>query len=234
MKEKKHTLTQSQRIGIVWLSVALVAIAILAVFSSRKPQATVPNDTATPPVEHILKQQEESAYADRYKEKKNSKIVHRADSVPRLQYSHQPPPPVRQPLVVELNTADTLTLQLLHGIGPAFARRIVAYRERVGGFVDKRQLLEVYGFTPSLLDHISPSLRVDTTAVKKIKINTVGLKELVRHPYIEYYQARDIVRLRQQGVGFVHADDLRAVPSMADSTLVRLLPYLDFTLEATE
>ena len=134
----------------------------------------------------------------------------------------------RQPLSVELNTADTMTLQLLHGIGPAYSRRIVHYREKLGGFTSKEQLLEVYGFTPELLNHIAPHITVDTLAVSKISINSVTLKQLIKHPYIEYYQARDIIELRNHGVRYNNADDLRAVPSMADSTLQRLLPYISF------
>ena len=134
----------------------------------------------------------------------------------------------RQPLSVELNTADTMTLQLLHGIGPAYSRRIVRYREKLGGFTSKEQLLEVYGFTPELLNHIAPHITVDTLAVSKISINSVTLKQLIKHPYIEYYQARDIIELRNHGVRYNNADDLRAVPSMADSTLQRLLPYISF------
>ena len=143
-------------------------------------------------------------------------------------YGNQTPAVRRQPLVVELNNADTTTLQLLHGIGPAYARRIVRYRERLGGFIDVGQLLEVYGFTPELLAHIAPSLTLDTSSIRRIDINNIGLKQLIQHPYIEYYQARDIVNLRNRGVRFSSADDLRAVPSMADSTLARLLPYLSF------
>lgn len=146
-------------------------------------------------------------------------------------YSHTPPAPTRQPLTVELNSADTLTLQLLHGIGPAYARRIVAYRERLGGYTSTRQLLEVYGFTPALLDHIAPSLRLDTSTLTRLDINSAELKTLVRHPYMEYYLARDIVRLRSLGQRFRSADDLRAIPSMTDTTLAKLLPYLDFGTE---
>ena len=129
---------------------------------------------------------------------------------------------------MELNSADTLTLQLLHGIGPTRASRIVRYRERLGGFTSTDQLLEVYGITPELLAQVAPHLTLDTLAVRRIDINRAELKQLARHPYMEYYQARDIVRLRNSGVRFHCADDLRAVPSMADSTLARLLPYVDF------
>ena len=61
-----------------------------------------------------------------------------------------------------------------------------------------------------------------------IDINTIELKQLIKHPYIEYYQARDIIKLRGRGMVFRNADDLRAVPSMSDSTLERLLPYISF------
>ena len=52
-------------------------------------------------------------------------------------------------VMVELNSADTLELDKIRGIGPAFARRIVKYRERIGGFYKKEQLMEVLrtGFT---------------------------------------------------------------------------------------
>lgn len=149
-------------------------------------------------------------------------------------YSHEPPPVRKQALRVELNGADTTALQLLHGIGPAYARRIVRYRERLGGFVADSQLLEVYGFTPALLDHLRPQLELDTAARRRIAINRVELKELARHPYVEYYQARDIVNLRAKGVIFSTEEDLRAVPSMADSTLRRLRPYLDFSIPGAQ
>lgn len=137
----------------------------------------------------------------------------------------------RAPLRVDLNAADTLTLQLLHGIGPTFARRIVRYRERLGGFVDREQLLEVYGMTPELVAHIAGSLTLDSTHVRRMKINVLPLKELLRHPYMDYYLARDVVKLRRQGVTLRDAEMLRTLPTCSDSVLQRLLPYLDFSIE---
>ncbi|MBQ9417264.1 MAG: helix-hairpin-helix domain-containing protein, partial [Bacteroidales bacterium] len=127
--------------------------------------------------------------------------------------------------------ADTLTLQLINGIGPAYARRIVRYRDRLGGFIRTTQLLEVRGFTPELLDHIAPCLRLDTTRIQRLPINSATLKQLIRHPYMEYYLARDIIALRNSGTHFSSVADLRAIPSMADSTLHKLLPYLDFSAD---
>ena len=44
---------------------------------------------------------------------------------------------------VNLNTASPYLLQYVSGIGPALAGNIVAYRSEIGGFKDRRQLLEV-------------------------------------------------------------------------------------------
>jgi hypothetical protein len=44
-------------------------------------------------------------------------------------------------LQVNLNTADTTELIKLYGIGPVFSRRIVSYREKLGGYRHPDQLL---------------------------------------------------------------------------------------------
>ena len=216
---------QSQILGIVWLSMALLFIAGLAIFLPKEKPAEAKNDTTEVADTAILAAKEDSVYRSRRTRKKHESNAWKQTSnkyVPADTFR----PATRQPLVVELNSVDTTTLQLLHGIGPAYASRIVRYRERLGGFTRKEQLLEIYGFTPELLAHIAPHITVDTQAISKIDLNSITLKQLIKHPYIEYYQARDIIRLRDHGVRFNSADDLRAVPSMADSTLQRLLPYL--------
>ncbi|MBQ0015562.1 MAG: helix-hairpin-helix domain-containing protein [Bacteroidales bacterium] len=137
-------------------------------------------------------------------------------------------PPRRQSLIVDINTADTLTLQLLHGIGPTYARRIVRYRDQLGGFIDISQLLEVYGITADLLNHIAPHLVLSPSTLRQIPINTVSLKELVRHPYLDYYQVRDIIAFRNKGHRYHSPSDLMLISSMTDSTLNRILPYISF------
>ena len=242
MSTEKKGPTHSQILGIIWLSVALLIIAAVAFFSPRQAGDEGRNDTCERVRKELLVEKEDSAFRSRrtyrYKShnynQKHSNTQATTSPVPGevaegRRGHHSTTQPLKQPLKVELNGADTLTLQLLHGIGPVYAQRIVRYRDRLGGFVSPTQLLEVYGFTPDLLAHISPYLELDSSAVNRIDINSVGLKQLAKHPYIEYYQARDIIRLRNNGTLFRNADDLRAVPSMADSTLHRLLPYLDFS-----
>jgi competence ComEA-like helix-hairpin-helix protein len=103
----------------------------------------------------------------------------------------------RENIVVELNTTDTLQLVKLRGIGQGYARRIVAYRETLGGFVSIDQLKEVYGLPTELIESIRPQLTVDTMVVKKININLITYQELRKHPYLTEYQARAIIYYRE-------------------------------------
>lgn len=233
MSNKKNGPTHSQTLGIIWLSVAFVLILVVAFFSKKITSTTDTTDTTEVVQREILTQKEDSAYRTRHPKttfrgnRKTEFGGQRTETSKISTSNHQPP--AKHPLIVEINSADTLTLQLLHGIGPIRARRIVGYREQLGGFTSTDQLLEVYGLTPELLANIRPYLQIDSSTIRRIDINTVPLKKLSRHPYMDYYQARDIVRLRSMGTVFHCADDLRAVPSMTDSTLERLLPYIAFT-----
>ncbi len=235
MKRKKDSNGHSQIIGIVWLSVALAIFVLLVIFSRHNGRPADNSSDLSDTTIANLSHQEDSAYQIRRKEKNFNVVYDKpTHNSPTKEIPTEQPNMksniTRQPLVVELNSSDTITLQLLHGIGPTFADRIVRYRNRLGGFVSTDQLLEVYGFSPELLAHIAPYIKVDTTQIRTIPINTIALKELIRHPYVEYYQARDIVRLRQQGILIHSIDDLRAVPSMTDSTIEKLIPYIDFSI----
>ena len=217
----------SQVVGIAWISISLLFIVALAIFLPLKDKSTPKNDSIIAETAQQIEQKEDSVYRHRYQYSRNKQIYNKQNNN-KSETFDTIRPARRQPLMIELNSADTLTLQLLHGIGPSYARRIVAYRDRLGGFYSKAQLLEVYGFTTELLEDIAPHLTIDSLSLRKMAINTAPLKQLIKHPYMEYYLARDIVKLRNNGQIFTSADDLRAVPSMTDSTLTRLIPYLSF------
>lgn len=131
-------------------------------------------------------------------------------------------PPAR----VELNTADSLQLLALRGIGPAFAHRILAYRSLLGGYIRKEQLLEVYGFDNEKLDLVAGVIRVDSGLVRKININTAGMPELKKHPYIRYNLARAILSYRRQHGPFSTVEAIRGIDLLNDEVYSKLAPYL--------
>ncbi|MDR2448436.1 MAG: helix-hairpin-helix domain-containing protein [Prevotellaceae bacterium] len=130
--------------------------------------------------------------------------------------------------VIELNTADTTALRLVRGIGAYFARSIVTYRERLGGYAHIQQLLDLRGIDPERLAQWTPQLTLDTTKIVKIYLATADEQILRQHPYIGYYAARGIVHFRTtQGA---QACTLRALVEnniLNDDAAQRLKPYCE-------
>ena len=105
-------------------------------------------------------------------------------------------------IYVNLNSADTTELKSLPGIGSFFARNIVEHREKLGGYVEVNQLLEVYAFDSARLETITPYINIDSISLRKINVNTDDFKIILRHPYIEYEDVKKIVNHREKR-GFI-------------------------------
>lgn len=132
--------------------------------------------------------------------------------------------------MVELNSADTTRLKMLRGIGSGYAKMIVAYREKLGGFYAASQLLEVYKFPDETYQKIKHQLSVDTTLIRKIKINEATVKELKSHPYISYYQALSIVENRelQPEMRYNSLYDMVVDEDLKEEDILRVAPYFSF------
>lgn len=130
-------------------------------------------------------------------------------------------------LIFDLNQADTLDLQALRGIGPSYARRIYNYGKRLGGYISLEQLKEVYGMNDTLYQKIIPYLKLEKIELKKININTATIKELSSHPYIDFYLAKAIIKLRQEIKTYKTLDQIRQIHLLDEKNYQKLLPYLE-------
>lgn len=61
---------------------------------------------------------------------------------------------------ININTAGADELQRLKGIGPAYARRIIEYREKFGNYKSIDELLKVKGIGKKRLDNIRPFIKL--------------------------------------------------------------------------
>lgn len=64
------------------------------------------------------------------------------------------------PETIDINTADTVALETIPGIGPVLAGAIVSYRDDNGPFPSVDALLEVSGIGPATLESVRPYVRV--------------------------------------------------------------------------
>lgn len=100
---------------------------------------------------------------------------------------------------IDLNSADTLTLQQVPGIGPSFARRIARYRDQLGGYYTVLQLQEIFGMEPDRYQRIKPffyiGLKNYSTPFQSLRSDSIP-----SHPYLNYRQQAALSRnIRKNG-----------------------------------
>ena len=129
--------------------------------------------------------------------------------------------------IIDINTADTTLLKQLPGIGGAFAKWIVNYREKLGGYCETEQLLEVYRMDTARYDAIKDFVKIDSSFTpNKLKINTDAFKILLKHPYLEYDDVKKIVNYREQKGMITSWEQL--VKIVGDSVNPKLRYYIDY------
>ncbi len=125
---------------------------------------------------------------------------------------------------IPLSTADTTTWKRVPGIGTYFARQIVNYQQRLGGFYRKEQLLEIDGFPEEALQYVGTA----SAETQRMNINQLSLNQLKRHPYINFYQARAILDYRRLHGKIGSLDDLRLLKEFSAADIDRLRHYVAF------
>lgn len=128
---------------------------------------------------------------------------------------------------IDINTATIEDWQKLRGIGPTYAKRIVKYRDLLGGFSEKKQLQEVYGFKLETYEYIKSNLvNTATNKLQKINVNQATIEQLAKHPYISEKVAKGIVQTRKKNGGFKQLAAIKNVKKMDVPTFQKISPYL--------
>lgn len=135
--------------------------------------------------------------------------------------------PQKKDTILELNSADSASLQMIRGIGPYIARRIIRYREQLGGYVSPEQIREIEGLRMDYPDSVIQHLRACPDSVHPIRVQHASVRQMMNHPYLNFEQARDIYRLRRRHK-MRNIEDLKNVPAISEQERERLRPYLDF------
>jgi len=98
---------------------------------------------------------------------------------------------------IDLNTCDTTLLKTIPGIGSFRAKKLIEYRNKLGGYFEAGQLFSVYSIDSNAVASIKKYCFIDTAHIQKININEAGFKELNSHPLINYYQAKNICEYKK-------------------------------------
>ncbi len=125
---------------------------------------------------------------------------------------------------VDINTADTTLLKRIPNIGSFRAGQIVAYREKLGGYIHLEQVMEACEMPDEVLEWFT----LVPQPVRTINVNTLSTRQLMRHPYLSFYQARSIVEHRREHGPFHQPEDLLGLEEFTAKDIDRLRPYLQF------
>ncbi len=127
---------------------------------------------------------------------------------------------------VELNNATTEDLETIPGIGSFYASNIAKYRDQLGGFFKKEQLMEVWKLDIDKYSAIEEFVSVDGTKVQKLNINVADVNELKTHPYISWKVANSIVKMRQQKGEYKSLNEIKESVLIDQELFDKLIPYL--------
>ena len=127
---------------------------------------------------------------------------------------------------VDINNLSSEEFIELGGFWKYNGVRIVKYRNILGGYYNKEQLLEVYGIKKQYYDKVAEYIIIDKQKIEKIHINFAETSELGRHPYISYKNAKIILDYRNKNGAFKQLSELINKNIISKSLYEKISPYL--------
>lgn len=96
--------------------------------------------------------------------------------------------------LVDINVADSAAFDALPGIGGYFASKMVAYREKLGGYSDIVQLMEIYHLDEEKFAKFSDLIEVGKRPVP-FRLWSMPADSLRRHPYVRDFRTANAIVL---------------------------------------
>lgn len=127
---------------------------------------------------------------------------------------------------VDVNLADTSAYISLPGIGSKLSKRIIAFRDKLGGFYSVDQVGETYLLPDSTFQKIKSRLVISNTNVKQININSASVDEMKAQPYLRYNLANAIFQYRQQHGNFNSVEEIKKIMLVTEDIFHKVAPYL--------
>lgn len=131
---------------------------------------------------------------------------------------------IGQGQTIDINTADTTLLKMIPGIASKRAARIVSYRQALGGFVNVEQAMEAIELPDTVLKYMT----VSALPVRKININSLSVQQMMKHPYLNFYQAKAIFEYRRNKGELHSVEELSRLEAFRTTDLDRLSHYVTF------
>lgn len=128
---------------------------------------------------------------------------------------------------IDLNIATQEQLQEIRGIGEVLSKRIIDYRNRIGGFTVDDQLHHVFGLDSAVVNRIQNSFTVKSPKIiQKININTASASDIATIPGISFEFAKEIWEFRRLRDRIDSWEELLKIEGMSLTKLQLIQLYL--------
>ncbi|HLT51368.1 MAG TPA: helix-hairpin-helix domain-containing protein [Arenibacter sp.] len=127
----------------------------------------------------------------------------------------------------DLNSATEADLKAVYGVGGILSKRIIKFRDRLGGFLVAEQLNHVYGLEQEVVDRVLERFRVkEPPGIIKININEASAAEIAELVYIDYGVAHRIVAYREANGALYSFDELTDIEDFPSEKIDIIQLYL--------
>ncbi|SRX54749.1 helix-hairpin-helix domain-containing protein [Aequorivita sp. CIP111184] len=128
---------------------------------------------------------------------------------------------------IDLNKASEEQLQQISGIGEALSKRIISYRDKLGGFSDDIQLYSVYGLDPTVVQRTLNIFTVKTPKkISKLNINMASASDISTIPGISFEMAKKIWEYRRLREKITSIQELNKIEGITERKLQLFQLYL--------
>lgn len=129
---------------------------------------------------------------------------------------------------VELNSCDTSDIMKVPQFGAKRAQKMIEYRDRLGGFADLSQLLEIFSLQDFKIEYLEKYFYIEKSRIKKLSINYADYKELIQHPYMDVYLVKTVLLYREKNKKIESIIEFQQCTHAYEELIMRLTPYLSF------
>jgi DNA uptake protein ComE-like DNA-binding protein len=127
----------------------------------------------------------------------------------------------------DINLAVKEDLKTINGIGEKLSERIIKYRSKLQGFSSLKQLYEVWGLDTEVVDKLLLVFKViNLPNIKKINVNTVSFRELLKNPYLDYELCKKIFEYKEEVAELQDISELKNIIDFPLELYDRIVLYL--------
>ena len=127
----------------------------------------------------------------------------------------------------DINLAVKEDLKTINGIGEKLSERIIKYRSKLQGFSTLNQLYEVWGLDTEVVGKLLLVFKViNLPNIKKINVNTVSFRELLKNPYLDYELCKKIFEYKEEVAELQDISELKNIIDFPLELYDRIVLYL--------